>query len=81
MVRGEIIEKDDKSITVKLPDNSSKIIMISQTTNINKASSATIADITKGDQVMIFGKTNTDGSVTATNIQVGTGMRFERKDQ
>src|SRR3989338_11495110 len=32
-VLGEIIKQDDKSITVKLPDNSSKIVILSEITS------------------------------------------------
>lgn len=43
--RGEIIEVDDKSIIVKIPDGSSKIVLFSETTSINKAASGTKDDI------------------------------------
>jgi len=69
-VSGEIISADEKSITVKMPDGSSKIVLISQTTNINTASQANKTDLTVGTTVAVFGQTNSDGSVTATNIQL-----------
>lgn len=69
-VSGEIISADDKSITVKTEDGSSKIILISDKTEINKADSATITDLKTGEQVAIFGQTNADGSVSAQNIQL-----------
>lgn len=73
-IRGEIISQDDKSITVKLPDGSSKIVLISENTEINKATEATINDLTTGEQVMVFGQTNSDGSVSATQIQLNFGL-------
>ena len=69
-VSGEIINSDDKSITVKMTDGSSKIILISDSTNINKAETASKTDLTVGTTVSIFGQTNSDGSVTAQNIQL-----------
>lgn len=69
-VTGEIIANDDKSITVKLPDGSSKIVLVGTTTTINKASSSSKSDLTTGTKVAVFGQTNTDGSVTAQNIQI-----------
>lgn len=69
-VAGEIIEKDDKSITVKLQDGSSRIVLISEKTKINKVEKTTNEDLKTGSQVAIFGIDNSDGSVTAQNIQL-----------
>lgn len=71
-VSGEIIGSDDKSITVKLPDGSNKIILLSETTTINKAAEATKGDLGNGEEVMVFGQENPDGSVTASSVQIGT---------
>ena len=69
-VNGEIINADDKSITVKLQDGSSRIVLINDKTVINKAEIATKADLKTGEKVAVFGSTNTDGSVSAQNIQL-----------
>lgn len=69
-VAGEIISSDDKSITVKLADGSSKIVFLSEKTVINKASTATMSDLATGQRVAVFGESNSDGSVTAQNIQL-----------
>jgi len=71
-VAGQIIAADSKSITVKMPDGSSKIVLISTTATINKAVDGAMADLTVGKNVRVFGTTNTDGSVTASNIQLVT---------
>lgn len=67
---GEISTQDEKTITVKLADGSSKIILLSEKTSINKASQGLMSDLKIGGKVAIFGNTNTDGSVTAQNIQI-----------
>ncbi len=69
-VSGEIISSDEASITVKLDDGSSKIVMLSNSTAINKAESAAQSELMKGTKVMVFGRENTDGTVDAQNIQL-----------
>lgn len=69
-VNGEIISVDDKSITVKLQDGSSKIIILSDTTAINKSSEGSKEDLKAGEKVAAFGQENYDGSVTAQSIQL-----------
>ena len=80
-VRGEIIASDDKSITVKLPDGSSKIVLLSDSTNINKAAQGSKEDLKIKEQVIIFGKENSDGSVTAQNIQLGASQFISQPPQ
>lgn len=75
-VIGEILSADESSITVKLMDGSSKIVVVSSSTSINKAASASRSDLKKGERVAVFGTTNSDGSVTAQNIQLNPQMRF-----
>lgn len=69
-VRGEIISQDEGSITVKLADDSSKIVLISEETEITKASEGSTDDLEVGKQVMVFGEENSDGSVSAENVQI-----------
>ncbi len=69
-VAGEILSQDDKSITVKLQDGSSKIVFFSNVTAINKAATATKDDLKVGMRVAAFGSANSDGSITASNIQL-----------
>jgi hypothetical protein len=75
-VSGEVISTDEKTVTVKMTDGSSKIVLISASTQINKASEATKTDITTGMKVAVFGQTNSDGSVTAQNIQLNPIMNM-----
>lgn len=74
-VIGEILSVDDKSITIKLQDGSSKIVLLSDKTSINKASDATQVDLKVGERVLATGTDNSDGSVTAQNIQLNPTFR------
>lgn len=74
-VSGEIINSDDKSITVKTDDDTSKIVLISAKTSINKSSEGTITDLKIGETVAIFGNENSDGSITAQNVQLNPQIR------
>ena len=74
-ILGTILSQDANSITVQMADGSSKIVLISATTSINQAAAATVTDLKVGERVSAFGATNTDGSVSAQNIQINPIMR------
>lgn len=72
---GEIISLDTNAITVKLQDGSSKIVLLTSAASINKATSTTVSDLAVGQRVAAFGATNSDGSITATNVQINPVIR------
>ena len=67
---GEIIKKDDKSITVKLNNGGSQIILFSDTTKVMKSIDGSAVDLIVGSQVTATGFKNQDGSITAQSIQL-----------
>lgn len=80
-VNGEVLSADEKSITVKLQDGSSKIIMLGDKTAISKSATGTKEDLKPGEKVMVFGTDNSDGSVTAQNIQLNPAVRGSESAQ
>lgn len=78
---GEIIGIDEKSITVKIPSGGSKIVFFSDSTKITKSTTATTADLTSGTTVMASGTTNSDGSITATTIQISPPIQTGTQQQ
>ena len=85
-VNGEILSADASSITVKLADGSSKIVLLNDKTSINKASEGTKDELKTGVKVAAFGTENSDGSITASNIQLnpvfgGMGRRDGESNQ
>lgn len=78
---GKVVSADSNSITVQLQDGSSKIVNFSGSTKIVKTSSGAASDLTTGTTVAVFGTTNSDGSVTAQNIQINPMMRAPEGQQ
>lgn len=74
-VNGDVISQDDKSITVKLQDGSSKIVFFTDTTSFNKSTEGSKADLKDGERVSVLGTENSDGSVTAQSVQLNPQFR------
>jgi hypothetical protein len=69
-VDGQIVSQDASSITIQMQDGSQKIVDITSSTIISKTSTGSATDLKKGERVAAFGTTNSDGSITAQNIQL-----------
>lgn len=69
-VSGEILSAEEKSLIVKLSDGSSKLVFMSDSTGINKSTEGAKEDLKAGEKVMVIGTENSDGSITAQNVQI-----------
>ena len=67
---GEVIAKDATSLTVKAPDGSSKIVLVSASSQVTHSAPGTLDDVAIGTNILVTGTVNSDQSVTAQTIQV-----------
>jgi hypothetical protein len=74
-VTGKIVAQDATSITIQTQDGSQKIVDIAGSTTISKTSSGSASDLKSGDEIAAFGTTNSDGSITAQNVQINPMFR------
>jgi hypothetical protein len=79
MTIGTIISKDASSITLQLASgqtgqSGSRIVLFSGTTEISKFDAGTAGDLKAGSTVMVRGTQNSDGSLTAQQIQLRPAM-------
>lgn len=74
LVSGEIMSKDDTSITVKLQDGGSKIIFFAPSIKVEKSVDGLLSDMAIGKQVVVVGVANPDGSVNAQSVSIRTAV-------
>lgn len=66
---GQIENISADKMTLKNRDGSSQLILITSETTYQKSVTATQSDFSTGASVVVNGKSNPDGSITATSIQ------------
>ncbi len=67
---GNVIAKDDKSITVQMPNGSTKLVFYSTSTKVMKSVDGNSSDLSNGENVLVTGTPNQDGSITGDTIQI-----------
>lgn len=72
---GEVVSVDSGSVTVKMQDGSTKIVLLTDKTTYNKSQEGNLADVAVGQKVAIFGSSNSDGSVSAQSVQINPVFR------
>src|ERR1035437_7409454 len=74
-VRGQVLSTSSTTLTVKMSDGSTRIVVLSSSTSFAQSAKAAATDIKTGDTVNVVGTANSDGSVTATDIQINPPMQ------
>ncbi len=69
-VSGAVLTKDATSITIKTRDGSTKIVLVSPSTQVMKSASGSFDDVAVGADVIATGAANADGSVSAQSLQI-----------
>ncbi len=74
MAVGTILDKDADSLTIETSDGGSRIVFYSDSTEVSISEEGTTSDLATGETVSVTGATNDDGTMTASRIQVVTGI-------
>jgi hypothetical protein len=74
LVNGKILSRNEQNIVVELRDGGSKIVFVSQGTEVTKFVSGSAADLAPNLNVSVNGDANPDGSITAKTIQLRPEM-------
>lgn len=67
---GQVLSIGSDSLTLQLANGNSESVFFSSSTQVIVPQPASISSVQTGTMVMVAGTTNSDGSVTATSIQL-----------
>ena len=67
---GQIASMDATGITLQLPNGNSEVVFYSSSTDVTKPTAVPLSALSVGNNVVIDGIQNSDGSMTASSIQV-----------
>jgi len=70
LLTGTVASKDSNSITIDTRDGNSRIILVTPNTNVSKNATGSINDVAVGSTIFVSGTTNSDGSISASLVQL-----------
>ncbi len=73
---GTVLSVDNQGLTLQLRDGSSKVVFVTPSTTVQKMVDGAVGDILPQSNVTVMGATNSDGSVTATAVQIRPAGMF-----
>lgn len=74
LLTGTVAAKDSGSITLNTRDGSSHVVLTTPNTTVSKSVNGTLNDVAVGSTVIVSGTTNSDGSVSASLVQLRPAM-------
>lgn len=70
MILGEILSKDENSLTVKLMDGGSRIVLLGKDTQVMENTEGSLDDLLVGTEIAVNGMTDQEGIISASTIQI-----------
>jgi hypothetical protein len=70
LVMGTVLSVDPEGITVSVQGGGSEIVFVASSTSYTTTSASSANNLNVGNNVMVTGSTNADGSITARSIDV-----------
>ena len=70
LTTGQISQMDSSSITLQLPNGNSEVVFYSSSTEVTEPTTVPVSQLSVGSNVAIGATQNSDGSLTASSIQV-----------
>ncbi len=70
LLSGTVASKDAGSITLNTRDGSSHVVLVTPATTVSKSVTGGLTDVITGSNIIVSGTTNSDGSISATLIQL-----------
>ncbi len=69
-LNGQVMSINGSTMTVKLMNGGSQIVILAPSTAYRKAVDGAASDLSVGNNVIVTGSANSDGSITAQGVQI-----------
>lgn len=73
---GQVSAISGSDITLQLQNGNSEVVLFSSSTPVTEPTNVSISKVTTGSNIVVMGTENSDGSVTASSIEIGNGGFF-----
>ena len=74
--QGQVSAISGSDITLQLQNGNSEVVLYSSSTPITEPTNVSISKVATGSNIRVMGTQNSDGSVTASSIEIGNGSFF-----